>query len=195
MSIDLDVYPFHDKVLTKQELEAEIQRQMENSDFIQGFGLYHFRKRELFTMSPDEPIQPDNFYAFMHPEQGCHIYFDVIPLEGPDDLSREYLCWLIQHNNIGGTLQRKLIQQVEHIPFYFAVSFNARGLTDGQMLSYFPLVQALGVALAVLTDGLISPKSSAFGPPDSLYLPCHFQNLWVPQMGSPYAPRQLLSGE
>jgi len=43
MSVDLDIYPFHNKVLTKRELEAEIQRQMGNSDFLRGFGLYHFR--------------------------------------------------------------------------------------------------------------------------------------------------------
>ena len=190
MSVGLHVYPFDEKVLTKQELEVEIQRQMGNSDFLRGFGLYHFRKRELFTMSPDEPIQPDNFYTFMHPEPGIAIYFDVIPLEGPDDLSREYLRWLIQRNNIGGALQRKLIQQVEHIPFYFAVSFLVRAIPAGLIQSYFQLVQALGVALGVLTDGLIVPDS-AFGPPDSLYIPSHFQTLRVPQMGSLYAPRQL----
>ena len=190
MSVGLHVYPFDEKVLTKQELEVEIQRQMGNSDFLRGFGLYHFRKREIFTMSPDKPIQPDNFYTFMHPEQGCAIYFDVIPLEGPDDLSREYLRWLIQRNNIGGALQRKLIQQVEHIPFYFAVSFLVRAIPAGLIQSYFQLVQALGVALGVLTDGLIVPDS-AFGPPDSLYIPSHFQTLRVPQMGSLYAPRQL----
>ena len=191
MSIDLDVYPFHEKVLTKQELEAEIQRQMGNPDFLRGFGFYRFQNPKFSAIPPDAPIQPGNFYVLGRPDQGYLISLNVIPLEGPDDLSREYLRWLIQHNNIGGALQKKLIQQVEHIQSYFAVSSKVALITDGRRQSFFQLLQALGVALAVLTDGLIAPESSVFGHPDSLYTPSHFQSLRVPQMGSPYAPRQL----
>ena len=191
MSIDLDVYPFHNKVLTKQELEAEIQRQMGNPDFLRGCGFYRFQNPKFSVIPPDAPIQPGNFYVFGHPDQGYLISLNVIPLEGTDDLPREYLRWLIQHNDVDGTLQKKLIQQVEHIQSYFAVSSKVALITDRRRHSYFQLVQALGVALGVLTDGLIAPESSVFGPPDSLYTPFHFQNLQVPQMASRYAPRQL----
>jgi hypothetical protein len=191
MSIDLDVYPFHEKVFTTQELKAEIQRQMADPDFIREFEFCRFRKPKFTAIPPDTPIKRGIFYVFGNPDPGYLISLNIIPLERADDLSREYLRWRIQFNNIGGHFQKKLIQQVEFIPYYYAVSSKVASITDGRRQSYFQLLQALGTALAVLTNGLIAPTSDAFGPPDSLYFPEHFQNLQVPQLASPYAPRQL----